>query len=607
MTEIALAETASGIAPEADPARTARRGLFREIVRRPIGLASVAFLTIVVLASLLARFIAPYDPLKQDLSSVMQGPSATYWLGTDTLARDVLSRLLHGGQSAIGGVLLAVAVWLVVGVVLGILAGYLGGVVDRIISSAVDITMSMPSIVIILAVLAMFSRSLPASMIALGILASGGLVRIVRAATMSIRGELYVTAARVSGLSDTRILVRHTLPGLVGPIVVQLALLAGAALTIQAGLGFLDLGVPPPAPTWGGMIGEAAQVIEQSPWLLVPSGGLVALCILALGLLGDTTRDVIAASRKVPSREGQRTMRAGTDRTGSDGVGNDDVESNGVATTTEGAALSVQGLTVQFGGSAAPVVTDVSFAVGKGEIVGLVGESGSGKTVTALAVLGLLPGHASVSAQQLEVGGVDLIGASDTFLTSLRGKKIAYVSQEPMVSLDPSFTVGSLLAEVIRRHSSGLKRAEVRERSIDLLRRVHLPEPAEVLAKYPHQLSGGMAQRIVIALALAGKPEVLIADEPTTALDVTVQAEILDLLRELRDSSGLAIVLVTHDLGVVADLCDRVLVMQYGRIVEDAQVDVLFESPQHDYTKQLLAATPSFLAVRDEPVEGSTP
>ncbi|WP_353115252.1 dipeptide/oligopeptide/nickel ABC transporter permease/ATP-binding protein [Microbacterium sp.] len=577
--------------PLAAPA-AARRGFAGRLLRHPVGVVSLAVILISVLASLLAGVISPYDPLHQDLADVMGMPSAAHPLGTDTLGRDVLSRILHGGQSALWGVVVAVLVWLVVGVLLGIVAGYLGGWTDRVISAIVDIVMSLPSIVIILAVLAMFSRSLPASMIALGLLSAGGLVRVVRAATLGIRGELYVTAARVAGLGDVRILGRHILPGLIGPVVVQLALFAGAALTIQAGLGFLDLGVPPPAPSWGGMIGEAAQVIDQFPWLLVPSGGIVAILILALGLLGDASRDIIADSRKASARGGGRSRR----RAGAGALPVDAPE----------AALSITDLSVRFGGAAAVSVDGVSLTVARGEIVGLVGESGSGKTVTALALLGLLPGQAEVVASRLQVGGRDLLGASDRELAKIRGSEIAYVSQEPMVSLDPSFTVGSLLGEVIRRHHRGLSSSAVRDRSLDLLRRVHLPEPEALLRRYAFQLSGGMAQRVVIALALAGQPKALIADEPTTALDVTVQAEILDLLRELRDERGLAIVLVTHDLGVVADICDRVCVMRSGRIVEDAPAEELFAAPRHDYTRRLLAATPDFQTVRaSAPGEGA--
>jgi peptide/nickel transport system permease protein len=232
----------------------------------------------------------------------------------------------------------------------------------------------------------------------------------------------------------------------------------------------------------------------------------------------------------------------------------------------------------------------VSLTVRRGEILGLVGESGSGKTQTAFALLGLMPALATLTADGLAFDGHDLRELGRAARNSLRGRRIGYVPQEPMSNLDPSFRIGSQLVEPIRQHLK-LSARQARERALGLLDRVGIADPARVFASYPHQISGGMAQRVLIAGAVSCDPDLLIADEPTTALDVTVQAEVLDLMRSLQRERQMGMILVTHDLGVVADLCDRVAVMQTGRIVETAPAAQLFADPQHPYTKMLLEST----------------
>ncbi len=553
-----------------------RRGFLRTLVSEPLAVVALAALIVVVGACLLAPWIAPYDPLRQNLADARQLPSAAHWLGTDTLGRDVLSRLLFGGVPSIAGVGLCIVVFVVLGLVLGLVAGYAGGVVDRVISFVVEIMMSIPSIIIVLAVVSLFSRSLNATMVTLGILGSAGLIRVVRGAARKVSSDLYVDAARVSGLGRIRILFRHVLPRLSGPIVIQAALFAGVALGVQTGLGFLGLGTPPPAPSWGGMVGEASTVVQSFPWLLIPSGGVIAICTVCFALIGDATRDSLAS--RIRRTSGQAARRVAP---------TEPIE------TPPSHLLSIQGLTVTFGEGSAPAVDGLDLDIDKGEIVGLVGESGSGKTVTALGCLGLFAPAAQVSGR-IWFGGRDVVTAGYRQLQELRGSGIAYVSQEPMVALDPGFTVGNTLAEAIRANRR-MSRTDARERALELLRQVRIPSPENVLRKYPHELSGGMAQRVAIAIALSGDPSLLIADEPTTSLDVTVQARILDLLRTIRAERAMAIILVTHDLGVVADVCDRAVVMRSGSVVERADIDTLYAHPEHPYTKELLMATPSIV------------
>jgi peptide/nickel transport system permease protein len=250
------------------------------------------------------------------------------------------------------------------------------------------------------------------------------------------------------------------------------------------------------------------------------------------------------------------------------------------------------------------VVRGLSLDVAPGEIVGLVGESGSGKTQTAFSILGLLPPEAEVTADVLTVAGESLMGRDAQGMRRLRGSVIAYIPQEPMSNLDPSFTIGSQLMENLR---AGMSRQEAKKTVLHLLERVGITEPVRVFNSYPHQISGGMAQRVLIAGAVAPRPKLLIADEPTTALDVTVQAEILDLLRDLQGEYGMGMLLVTHNFGVVADLCDRVMVMRSGEIVESGEVRNIFHRPQHPYTQQLIGSILDEDKIREDLVSPRTP
>jgi peptide/nickel transport system permease protein len=562
-------------------------------------------LAIVVVACALAPWIAPHDPLAQDLHAIGQGPSGAHLLGTDVLGRDILSRLLFGGSYSLGGVLVAVVVLLVVAVPIGLLAGYAGGRVDRIISRVIDVAMSVPVIIILLAVLTIFNRNMTAAMTVFGLLGSSGLIRVVRGNVMSVREELYIDAARVIGLGPTQIAVRHVLPRTAGAIIVHVSIFAAISLGVQTGLSYLGLGVPPPAPTWGGMVGDAATVIQTVPWLLVPSGGVIALTVLAFGLLGDVVRDATSERAKTATA-GKSKRKAAAEPASPTAT---------IEPPKSSALLSVRDLTVAFGPDDRPitVVENVSFDILPGECVGLVGESGSGKTVTALSLLGLLKRGGRITGGSVLLEGRDISPLPEREKRRFRGTEIALISQEPMVALDPSFTIGDQLAEVVRSHArmknKKVSRAAARKRAVELITAVNIPDPEAVAKRYPHQISGGQAQRVAIAAAIAGDPKLLIADEPTTALDVTVQAEILDLLRSLQAKNGMAVLLVTHDWGVVADLCDRALVMYAGQIVETADIDRVFQLPLHPYTKALLEASPH-LAVEGEPlpaIPGSVP
>ncbi|MEU9987031.1 dipeptide/oligopeptide/nickel ABC transporter permease/ATP-binding protein [Streptomyces sp. NPDC048045] len=571
-----------------------RRSLIRRVLRRPAGALSLGWLVLLTVTTLAAPLITTHGPLDQDLGHVLSGPSADHLLGTDNLGRDLLSRLLFGGRSTLLAVGEALLVFLAVGVTLGLASGFLGGWVDWLTVRTADLLFALPGIVIVLVVLSVFPGNLHAAMITFGVLGSPGMIRILRSQTLGIREELYVAAARVAGLGRLRILRCHILPRATSMVIVQAALFAAIVVTIQAGLGYLGLGAQPPSPSWGGLVADASQALDRAPWMLVPSGVPLVLTVLALGLLGDAVRDAAIEGWAVSELAPPTPARQAS----GDGRG----PRTAVVTKTARPAdpealLSVRNLSVEIGG--VPVVQEVGFDILAGETLGVVGESGCGKSVTSLGILGLVPGGGRITHGQVLFDGTDLAG-SPAALTKVRGTGIAYVSQEPMVALDPMFTVGRQLGEAVRRHEH-CGRGEAGRRVTELLGLVNIPDPAAVARRYPHQLSGGMAQRVAIALALAGRPRLLIADEPTTALDVTVQAEILTLLRTLQAGTGMAVLIVTHDWGVVADLCHRAVVMYAGQVVEEADVEEMFPRPLHPYTAGLLAANPR-LARDGEPL-----
>jgi len=263
--------------------------------------------------------------------------------------------------------------------------------------------------------------------------------------------------------------------------------------------------------------------------------------------------------------------------------------------------LTVDDLSIAFPGSDRKAVSNISFSIAEGETLGLVGESGSGKSATSLALLRLLPAAASLSGR-ISFDGRDLLALDGEAMRRCRGREIAMIFQEPMTALNPVMRVGEQIAEAIRAHESKASRASVRDRVIEALAQVGLPDPAQRWRDYPHQFSGGQRQRILIAMAIVNRPRLLIADEPTTALDVTVQAQILALLRRLRDEYKLAMLFISHDLAVVSQIADRVAVMQHGRIVEQAATETIFRTPQHAYTRKLLAAAPTMTTDRSLPL-----
>jgi len=602
------------IATGVDTRDVATRQRYLRRILRPWGpRLALVWIGLLIVAAVFAPLVSPADPIAQDLSDALAMPSWEHLLGTDQLGRDILSRLIYGTRETLLGALVTVAVAVAIGLPLGTLAGYVGGWLKVLVGRFADLLLTIPAIIVLLAVLTIFGNSMYAAMASLGVLVSAGFMRLSSASASAISRELFVDAARVSGVRMLPVLVRHVVPNLIGPIIVQTTIVASLGLLLQASLGFLGLGTRPPYPSWGQMVAEAAQQIYSHPWLMVPAGVTLMLTVLSVNTIGDSARDALFNSntgggvfRDPRPRSLQRASRAEAGRADAGVAASaqvvdrrrpapaSDPSSESAAEPASDSAsasplLRVSDLRVTYpvAQGTVDVVRGVSFELDRGRTLGLVGESGSGKSVSAMSVLGLVPHPGYVSSGSMVFDGIELAGASERTFSRIRGRRIALISQEPMVALDPCYRVSTHLREVLQGRR-GMTRAQADARALELLELVEMRDPRAVFQSYPHQLSGGMAQRVAIAWALAGEPELLIADEPTTALDVTVQAEVLELLRKLRTELGMAILLLTHDLGVVADLCDDVAVMKQGVIVERAPVDRIFAAPQHEYTQALL-------------------
>ncbi len=560
-------------------------------LRRPSVIASLAWVVLLIIATTFADQLAPHDPLKQNLRAAYQLPNATYWLGTDNLGRDILSRLMHGGAGILQGALITLAVAILIGVPLGLLAGYFGGWIDQAVSFYVNVLLSLPGFIIIVTIAFVTSNNVPLIMTALGVVFSAGLARLVRGSTQAARNLLYVDSARVSGMGTVRILFRHIFPNVTGPLIVQGFLFLSQAFLILTSLSFLGLGFDPQSPDWGQLVLQATKDIARRPWLMVPIGTALILTVLAFNQIGTGLRESLPHSRRESMLAPLRPRKADAPVNVAEQLAAPAAQS--VPDEQDAPIVQVTNLTVSFpqAHGEVAVVDRVSLSARRGEVLGLVGESGCGKTMTALAILGLVPSPGAVTAELISLDGHDLASMGEQERAKLRGTTVGMVGQEPMVALDPCFTAGSALVEALRVNT-GMSKADARTRAFELLGKVGIARVKEVYASYPHQLSGGMAQRVAIALALTGSPKILVADEPTTALDVTIQAEILDLLLDLRDSEGMTIILVTHDLGVVADACDRVAVMYAGEVIETGTAQQVLSSPKHPYTRGLLGAVP---------------
>lgn len=580
------------IAPAADGQGSVRRSVPAQLVRNPQALICLAYIAAVVLTAAFAPLLSSYAATQTDLAATNAPPlTQGHPLGGDSAGYDILSRLIWGSRQTLLAVVIVVGVSSLIGVVSGLVAGFYRGRFEAVAGFVSDAIMSLPGVVLLIALYALTGPNLPAAMTVFGIIVAPTYYRLVRSIVITVRNELYVDAARVSGLSDLRIVGRHVLWAVRAPVIIHSSFIMAAGIGIEAGISFIGLGNPSSA-SWGMTLQRSFNSIYNNPWAVVSPSLVICLTILAFVLLGNALSDVLQASARsktLPARRRRKVVAEAIRAL----EAQPPVDSP-VVGSSDDVVLSVRGLRVAYpkpGGGATEVVHGVDMDLRRGEVHGLVGESGSGKSQIAFSVLGILPKEALVLGGSVILDGDDLV-ANTARMRAARGRRIGYIPQEPMSNLDPSFTIGSQLVRGLRA-ARPMPKKEARTRVVELLVRVGITDPERVMRLYPHEISGGMAQRVLICGAVASDPDIIVADEPTTALDVTVQAEVLELLRELSEERGLAMLLVTHNLGVVADLCHTVSVMKDGRIVEWADVDTIFETPREAYTKDLLASSRS--------------
>ncbi|NJP89437.1 dipeptide/oligopeptide/nickel ABC transporter permease/ATP-binding protein [Nonomuraea sp. FMUSA5-5] len=548
-------------------------------MRRRLGFGvwlAAGWIGLVLLAALLADFL-PFARYDETLAGPPQsGPSAAHPFGTDGLGRDVLSRVVYGARVSLGVGLGAVLLGLGVGAPLGILAGYRRRATDAVIMAVNDVAQAFPALVFALAVVAFAGANLRNVLIVLGVLGVPSWVRLIRGATLSFAEREFVLAARVLGTRDRRILWREILPNVAVPAASYAFIGMAVVVVAEGSLAFLGLSVQAPTPTWGGLINEGRTLMETAPHVVLAPSVVMFLTVLSFNLVGDRLR-ALTDVREI----GLEPVRAPA--------------ALPLPTPTHpvrDTLLQVEELRTHFVTPRGVVkaVDGVSFTLDRGRTLAVVGESGSGKSMLIRSVLGLLPGT-SIRGGHVYLSGDDLTAYGPAEMRPVLGRRLGTVFQDPMTALNPVRTIGTQVMEPLRVHLR-MSRRRARAEAVELLASVGIPDPVRMLRRYPHQLSGGMRQRVTIAMALSCRPDVLFADEPTTALDVTIQAQVLRLLHRLRAERDMAVVLVSHDLSVVAQWADEVIVMYAGKVVERGPAAEVFARPRMPYTESLLQAAP---------------
>lgn len=590
--------TAEVLAEPGAPATPPRRGVLRRLLRQPLALLSLGYLLLLALSALLASYLAPYDPNASDVLVRLSGPSAEHPFGTDDLGRDVLSRALFAAQVALRASFQAVGLAAVVGIPIGLLIAFKGRWVEWGFMRLADLQQAIPMLLLAFAFSALLGRGLSSAMLAVSVGFAVQYMRITRAVVLAEREKPYIDAALVQGYPLGRTLFRHVLPNAVGPLIIQTSIILGVAIMVEATLSFLGLGVDTRTPSWGGMLEEARRFQVSQPMLSLVPGLAITLTVLSFNTLGDGLADAFGRGGHTRRRR-RRLPRASAPTPGATAApvpaAVTGTTPRATETTTPRAAvpmLEIAGLRVAVtgeNGAESTIIKNLDLTIGAAETFGLVGESGSGKSMTASAVMGMVSGAAYVAGGRILLEGRDITALSNRQWRQVRGKEIGMVFQNPMSALSPVHRVGEQMIESLRVHE-GLGKKAAYERAAELMGRVGIENAAARLQDYPHEFSGGMAQRAMIAAALACRPKLLIADEPTTALDATVQRQVLSLLRELRAEFGMTVLFISHDLAVVGEMCERIAVMREGEVVESGPSAELLTHPQQDYTRALIAA-----------------
>ena len=581
---------------------------------------SLIVLLVVVLIAVFASVLAPYDPLQ--IFDARMAPNSSYLFGTDDKGRDVLSRMMYGARYSLTIGLGATVFAFIAGSIIGAFAAVSRKWISEIIMRILDVIMSFPGIALAATFVIVFGTSVPSLIFAIGFLYIPQIARIVRANVMSEYNQDYVRAVVVSGARAPHILMKHVVRNCIAPIVVFTIVLVADAIVFEASLSFISAGIPEPTPTWGNILADArGGVLSGRWWQALYPGLAIMITVLCLNILSEGMTDAMAAAPKadISPREDNLSTKREADKFVADPrlayKAQEEMLEKRLAALRETEnirhdrfpartdvppVLEVKDLCIRFPRHGAVNVVDhVSFVVRPRQTMGLVGESGCGKSITSLTIMGLLDPRAEITGE-IMYNGQNLIGLDNTHYNQLRGREIAMIYQDALSSLNPSMLIRSQMKQLTKR--GGTRSAE------ELLELVGL-DPKRTLDSYPHELSGGQRQRVLIAMALTRDPKVIIADEPTTALDVTVQKQVIDLLNKLQKELGFAMVFVSHDLALVAEVANSITVMYAGQVVEQGPVHEILCNPIHEYTRGLLGSVLSIEAggQRLHQVPGSVP
>ena len=581
---------------------------------------SLVVLILIVMIAVFANILAPHNPL--EIFTARQAPDAQFLFGTDDKGRDVLSRMMYGARYSLIIGLGATAFALVCGSIIGAVAAVARKWVSEVIMRILDVIMSFPGIALAATFVLVFGNSVPSLIFAIGFLYIPQIARIVRANVVSEYNQDYVRAVVVSGARAPWILVKHVIRNCIAPVMVFTIVLVADAIVFEASLSFISAGIPEPTPTWGNILSDARGGVLAGRWWQALFPGLaIMITVLCLNILSEGITDAMAAAPKAPVKADDAAVRANreADKLVADPTLAYAAQAEMLeqrlselqaiektrtdrfeARTDVPPILEVKDLCIKFPRHGdVNVVDHVSFVVRPRQTMGLVGESGCGKSITSLTIMGLPDPKAKVSGEIL-YDGQNLLNMDQKQMNALRGREIAMIYQDALSSLNPSMLIKAQMKQL-------MKRGETRTAE-ELLELVGL-DPKRTLDSYPHELSGGQRQRVLIAMALTRDPKLIIADEPTTALDVTVQKQVIDLLNKLQKELGFAMVFVSHDLALVAEVANSITVMYAGQVVEQGPVSDILCHPVHEYTRGLLGSVLSIEAggTRLHQVPGSVP
>lgn len=571
---------------------------WRAFLASPTGIAAGAVFLILVALAIVGPIAWGDSASHLDVFNGRRAPSWQHWLGTDPAGRDILARVVVATRLSLGMGVAGAVISALIGIPIGIAVALARPRLRDVGGRLIDLWLSFPYLLVVIFLSAIVANvGTLSALFAVGLAGAPRLSRVTNTLATSIGGREYILAANAAGVGGSRVLFRHVLPNIAEALCISVFGLVGSSIIGFSSLSFLGIGVQPPAFDWGQLLTLGVQDIYATPLAAMAPGVMIAAAGVASGYLGEGLAHALNPLLWTAARGKARAARQA--RAGVQGRPPQD----SAAGVSADAVLVVDDLTVRLpmDGHLVPVVDAVTLRVARGEIVGIVGESGSGKTMTALAIGGLVPFPATVSAGRLELNGHStLSGGRDRERVFATG--LGMIFQDPMSSLNPALRIGTQLREGVRR-MRGIGAGAVADRAIQRLREVHVSVPELRMKQYPHELSGGMRQRVMIAMALMNEPSLIIADEPTSSIDVTIQAQIVALLEEISRSRQASIVLISHDIALVSSICTRIMVMYAGRIVEEISAAALVAGKAaHPYTRMLLSAVPDLGSSRTNPL-----